>query len=252
MKTNKGLVEYAKAQLGKPYYYGAFGQLGTQSFYNQKKRQYPDYYQWSHVASDATKKVHDCVGLIKGYIWCDSPTDTTPTYKASQDKSANMMYDACKVKGPMSSFPNVPGTLVFMNHHVGVYIGNGEVIEAKGHAYGVVKTKLQGRGWVNWGYCPYITYEEQPAQTTPTTTPTATATTKVSIQLTQLRKGAKGEQVKTLQRLLVAFGFSVGKSGIDGDFGNATYTAVIGFQAKMKLEQDGIVGKDTWSALLGV
>ena len=248
MKTNTGLVEYAKAQLGKPYWYGAFGQLGTQSFYNQKKRQYPEYYQWSYPPADANKKVHDCVGLIKGYIWCDSPTDSTPTYNANQDKSANMKYDACKVKGPMSSFPNVPGTLVFMNHHVGVYIGNGEVIEAKGHAYGVVKTKLQGRGWVNWGYCPYITYTEQPK---PTPTP-APAATKVSIQLTQLKKGAKGEEVKTLQRLLVAYGFSVGKSGIDGDFGNATYTAVIAFQRMKGLDQDGIVGKDTWSALLGV
>lgn len=51
--------------------------------------------------------------------------------------------------------------LVFMDKHVGVYIGNGEVIEARGHAYGVVKTKLKDRPWVNWGYCPYITYEEK-------------------------------------------------------------------------------------------
>jgi hypothetical protein len=138
--------------------------------------------------------------------------------------------------------PDVPGVLVFMNHHVGVYIGNGEVIEAKGHAYGVIKSKLANRGWVNWGYCPYITYEEQPAATVK----------KVTIELTQLRKGSKGEEVKTLQRLLVATGFSVGMAGIDGDFGNATYTAVIAFQRMKGLEQDGIVGKATWSALLGV
>lgn len=68
------------------------------------------------------------------------------------------MLDKCIKKGAIDTIPEVPGILVFMNAHVGVYIGNGEVIEAKGHAYGVVKTKLKGRGWKNWGYCPYITY----------------------------------------------------------------------------------------------
>lgn len=30
--------------------------------------------------------------------------------------------------------------------------------QARGHAYGVVKTKLTGRGWTRWGKCPWITY----------------------------------------------------------------------------------------------
>ncbi|MBE6719187.1 MAG: hypothetical protein E7571_00845 [Ruminococcaceae bacterium] len=48
---------------------------------------------------------------------------------------------------------------MFLPGHVGVYIGGGYVIEAKGHAYGVVKTAFKGRGWKNWGKCPWITYE---------------------------------------------------------------------------------------------
>ena len=47
--------------------------------------------------------------------------------------------------------PDVPGVLVFMPGHVGIYIGNGKVIEARGHAYGVVETNLVGRGWKEWG-----------------------------------------------------------------------------------------------------
>lgn len=62
-------------------------------------------------------------------------------------------------KGTIGSIPDVEGVLVFMKGHVGVYIGNGEVVEARGHAYGVVKTKLKNRGWTHWGYCPYITYK---------------------------------------------------------------------------------------------
>ena len=161
-KTNKGLVEYAKAQLGKPYWYGTFGQSASKNLHTQKKRQYPNYYKWNYAGE--TAKVHDCVGLIKGYLWCGSANGTTPAYNAAQDKSANGMRDACTTKGVIATIPEVPGVLVFMNNHVGVYIGNGEVIEARGHAYGVVKTKLKSRAWTSWGYCPYITYEEADAK----------------------------------------------------------------------------------------
>lgn len=75
---------------------------------------------------------------------------------------------------------------------------------------------------------------------------------KVVIELPILKKGSTGEEVKTLQRLLTAFGFSVGSHGVDGSFGNATYTAVIAFQTKKGLAADGIVGPATWSTLLGV
>ena len=54
--------------------------------------------------------------------------------------------------------PKVAGVLVFKSGHVGVYIGNGKVIEAKGHAYGVIQSNLSGGGWTKWGYCPWITY----------------------------------------------------------------------------------------------
>lgn len=162
MKTAKGLCEYAKAQLGLPYWYGTFGLIGTEELYKAKKKQYPVYYKWegtpyNNFPSQYGKRVHDCVGLIKGYLWSDTPT-SKPVYNVSQDVSANGMRNACKEKGDIGTMPDIPGILVFMDHHVGVYIGNGEVIEAKGHEYGVVKTKFRGRGWKWWGKCPWIDY----------------------------------------------------------------------------------------------
>lgn len=159
--TAAKLVAYAKGQLGRPYWYGCFGNKSTKNLYNTKKKQYPEYYKWACPADQLNKKVHDCVGLIKGAIWCDGKIDGKPTYASSQDVSANGMLDKCTKKGDISKLPEVPGVLVFMDHHVGIYIGNGEVIEAKGHAYGVVKTKLKGRGWKKYGYCPWVEYPKE-------------------------------------------------------------------------------------------
>lgn len=181
-KTNTGLVAYAKAQLGKPYWYGTFGQAGTPSLLTQKQRQYSSYYTAENMARCRTQygqKVHDCIGLIKGYLWCDSNTDTTPRYNVNQDKSANGMYNVCKERGAIGTMPDIAGVLVFMDGHVGVYIGNGEVIEAMNFKKGVVKTKLAGRGWTRWGKCPYITYT---SGATATSKPATSTTAKKTVE----------------------------------------------------------------------
>ncbi len=63
-----------------------------------------------------------------------------------------------------------------------------------------------------------------------------------------LRIGDKGEFVILLQELLKNMMFYDGAS--DGDFGNKTSLSVKAFQTNNKLTVDGIVGKDTWSALI--
>lgn len=57
--------------------------------------------------------------------------------------------------------PETPGFAVWMDGHIGVYIRNGEVIEAQCTAYGVVKTKLSERGWTKWLKIPNIKYVNQ-------------------------------------------------------------------------------------------
>ena len=160
-KTSAGLVEYAKAQLGKPYWYGTFGQVASASLHTAKKKQYPKYYNQASYKLDFTKqygqRVHDCIGLIKGYLWSDTPT-SPPKYNAAQDIDANYALKKCVQSGKINTIPEIPGLAVFMKNHVGVYIGGGYVIEARGHDYGVVKTKLAGRGWTHWGKLPWIEY----------------------------------------------------------------------------------------------
>lgn len=245
-KTNIGLVEYAKAQLGKEYWYGTYGSAASESLHKAKKKQYPKYYTWKYQSKWAGMKVHDCVGLIKGYLWSQSPTDTKPKYNKNQDVSANGMKSKCKVKGKISTMPDVAGVLVFFDGHVGVYEGNGYVIEARGHAYGVVRTKLNSRPWKEWGYCPWISYG---AAAQPETAVKPVEESTISITLKVLKYGSENEQVKTLQRLLTSLGYGLGK--VDGEFGSKTQTAVEKFQKAKGLEVDGIVGKNTWKKLLG-
>ena len=156
MKTNYGLVEYCKKQLGLPYWWGTFGQIATKTLYEQKKKQYPGQYLANDFKYQFGKRVHDCVGLIKGYMWSDE--DGKVTYNLKQDKDVSGLLQECNEIGSITAMPEVPGLLVFMKGHVGVYIGNGKVIEAKGHAYGVVETDLKKRPWDTYGKLSWINY----------------------------------------------------------------------------------------------
>lgn len=62
-----------------------------------------------------------------------------------------------------------------------------------------------------------------------------------------LSQGATGAAVKTLQTRLNVWGANL---TVDSDFGPATLTAVKAFQTQQHLTADGVVGAQTWAALL--
>jgi N-acetylmuramoyl-L-alanine amidase len=63
------------------------------------------------------------------------------------------------------------------------------------------------------------------------------------------RSGDDGEAVRDIQDRLVALGFSTDGDTV-GNFGEATAAAVAAFQEKRGLWSDGIVGPDTWRAMV--
>jgi N-acetylmuramoyl-L-alanine amidase CwlA len=69
----------------------------------------------------------------------------------------------------------------------------------------------------------------------------------VKIELNVLKRGAKGEQVKTLQILLKGKGYDI---DVDGSFGGGTEKIVKQYQKDCKLTVDGSVGQATWNSLL--
>lgn len=262
IKTAQGLADYALAQLGRPYWWGCFGQTASESLYKQKKAQYPGHYTAGDFSAQYGQRVHDCVGLIKGYRWSDTP-DSVPEYIGAQDVAVEGLYAQCAERGVITTIPHTPGVCVFMAGmgHVGVYLGNGEVVEAMNHANGVVKTRLAGRGWAYWGMPDWIDYRTEngtaeasaPAsggEKGPSETGGA-AEKGFSVGLRLLRQGCTGGDVRSLQRLLLGRGFSVGPDGADGDFGPNTRAALIRFQNSAGLAPDGEFGPLSFAALWG-
>ena len=246
MKTGKGLVDYTNAQLGKPYWWGTYGQYSNKKLYEEYKKMYPAHYNSDDYLKQFGVKVHDCSGLIKGYRWCETP-ESAPKYVSSQDVNAKGLYLQCSERGDIKNLPEEPGVLVFYPtfKHVGVYIGNGLVNEARGHAYGVVQTRLVDRPqfgvwgkptWIQYSYGYYEPYQMLDLDGK-----------ELVDSLPMLRITNKGTYVKLLQILLQYNKYNL---EADGDFGSITERCVINWQEKKKIEIDGIVGKQTWASLI--
>lgn len=166
-KNNLDLVQWAIAaeKAGWGYVWGACGQVLTESALAGKIAQYPD-----EVGSQEEfirthwlgRRCADCVGFIKGYGWLNAETQEIEYgTNGMPDIGADAMYANATEKGTIDTIPEIPGLAVWHEGHIGIYVGNGEVIEAMGTRYGVVRTRLSERHWTHWLKIPYINYIEE-------------------------------------------------------------------------------------------
>ena len=65
-----------------------------------------------------------------------------------------------------------------------------------------------------------------------------------------VRPSDRGPAVEDIQRRLLALGYDLGPTGVDGVFLGATTQAVSTFQRTHRLAEDGFVADETWSALV--
>ena len=191
--------------------------------------------------------VADCSGLFSwafrqlgGYMYHGSDT---------------MYRKYCTQKGELKKGKRTdggalkPGTAVFVWNgkkysHVGLFIGNGTVIEAMGTINGVTTTKVSASKWTHWGELTGVDYSG-----TGSADPVSQDPAPVSGGRSTLRKGSKGQAVTEMQTMLDKLGYDLGSYGVDGDFGKATEAAVKSFQSDHRLTVDGICGPVTWSEL---
>ena len=260
MFTNLGLVKYAEDMLeyGSPYWYGTFGNIASEELYQEKRRQYREQYEkWSKYSFESQygKKVHDCIGLEKGYKMNPTLGDdgyvkdpmAPSVYNSKYDYSANGSYNRAKEKGSISSIPEIKGILVWKDGHVGIYVGNGWVIEERGHSYGTVKTRLVDRPWTNWFKDPDIQYIDEPKPEPEKKT--------CMVELPILREGMSDTNgsVTSWQGLLKLYNYrddSGNEIKIDGKFGPRCTQATKKVQKKHGLPQTGVVDAATWQALI--
>ena len=166
-KNNTDLVLWAEHAADKSwgYVYGTYGTVLSESMLTAKMEQYPDEVATKEQFIRDTwlgKRTADCVGLIKGYGWFNTVSQETEIgSNGMQDWSANGMYNAATVKGEISTSPETPGLAVWKDGHIGVYIGNGTVVEAYGTERGVIRSALADGGWTHWLEVPSISYNEQ-------------------------------------------------------------------------------------------
>ena len=168
-KNNLDLVRWCENAYknGLGYVYGGYGQVCTKQYLDGQSSLFPSNNEAGGEMRQVGekwlgKRVCDCIGLIKSYAWYNADSgETVAGSNGFTDCGANSIWNNVTESGPISTMPDTPGLAVWMDGHIGVYVGNGEVIEAQGTAYGVVKTQLSGRGWTRWLKIPNIKYVNQ-------------------------------------------------------------------------------------------
>lgn len=247
MLTNLQLVAFAvrARQMGAKYWYGTCWYDASESLLARKAKQYPAHYTQSRMATykkhiGQARMVCDCVGLIKGFFWTGGG-DGPNRYQSNNcpDTSADGMIRLCRETGPVPTMPEVPGLVLWRKGHIGVYIGNGKAIEARGFRYGVVETRVAGRGWTKWGRLPagMLSCGGQAEETQ-------------ADETVHVARGMTGERVARVQALLIKWNAdALPVWGADGAFGPETQAALAAFQKEAGLPATGVCDEATWAAL---
>jgi len=170
-KNSTDLVIWAMQayENGWGYVYGTYGNILTEELLQDRADLFGEHvtgFEDFIRENWMRRRTADCVGLIKGYGWYNPDSGEIEVgTNGMADVTANGMFDDATTKGTIDTIPETPGLAVWQDGHIGIYIGNGEVIEAMGTEQGVVKTTLPS-GWTHWLEIPYISYATQEEATT--------------------------------------------------------------------------------------
>lgn len=170
-------IEYLESHIGDIYVWGAQGQRDnqiTESWIRSRETSSTNAERaikfWKKRKAEGRKPLYafDCSGLIMYYIqnlkkW------------SKGDASSNGLLNMCK---KLSKTQLKPGDLVFRvskgeAYHVGVYIGDNQVIESKGRDDGVVKRDINASGsnyWNRFGELPLLQEEDKSSGSSSTST----------------------------------------------------------------------------------
>ncbi len=166
------LVQYAVNAVGGGYCWGADGQTCSPAVRRELAGRTSNTETKNNLlglcAKWDGKKIWDCSGLFRG-AW-------RALLKYRSGGATGIYNKWCSTTGTIDTLPDEPGIAVFRGtpnnmEHVGLYIGNGEVIDARGSAKGVVRGTLESYGrWTHWGRLEDVDYSEGETEEKPTVT----------------------------------------------------------------------------------
>ena len=233
----------------------------------KNRKRYADNHSYNRQ-KDRTAKIQsaqedtfgfDCVCMIKGLLWGwngdPSKTYGGAKYKSNgvPDSGADSLFRKCSEQSADFSCVEI-GEAVWMEGHIGIYIGDGLAVEctpkwADGVQITACNCKKDGyptRNWTKHGKLPYVSYD--------------------AYSLSRFRREVElvleGETVPTLsetenrvhiliwlaQKRLEALGYADWTA--DGIFGPLTRAAVESYQRDHACAITGKLDADTWKCLL--
>ncbi len=103
------------------------------------------YSGWAYVYGGSTPGAVDCSGLIYSY--------------ASGERTGDAQLSAASESGSVcNGIPRVHGLGLYQPGHVGVYVGNGMSVDARGSDYGVCYSSVDYMNWKTWFKLSNVSY----------------------------------------------------------------------------------------------
>jgi hypothetical protein len=161
--TASGLIAFAQEQVGNAYIYGAYGQISTDWFRRARADLYPDAAELIALWAAAWDGLpaFDCIGLFKAYAISAGMRDVD----VKDINTTKAWYEWTTERGTIEGSTLQPGMALFrvegtrmLVRHMGIYMGDGRVIHARGTRWGVVEDRLPGV-FTHWAKLNWMDYD---------------------------------------------------------------------------------------------